>query len=132
MAERLRKIRKDAGLTQKEFAKKVGVSRLYVSVWETNQSEPGKTRLYMIADLFHVNIHWLQTGEGDAYITDDDARERIEREYIAKLFSALPSAMQEQILSVLREAEAKPSGAFNILLNNGAINGNINQDCKDK
>lgn len=128
LGERIKKIRSDAGLTQKEFGEVVGVGRLYVSSLEIGQAQPGKARLFVIADKFNVNLEWLQTGNGEPYLSDEFKRERAERDYIVRLFASLPVEMQKQIVDALREiVGASPQ---NVVNNNGTINGNINQGNK--
>lgn len=125
LQERIKKIRSDAGLTQKEFGEVIGVGRLYVSSVEIGYAQPGKARLFVIADKFNVNLEWLQTGEGEPYLSDNLKRGRIEKEYIVKVFTSLPADVQKQIVEVLREYVG--STAQNVVNNNGTINGNINQ-----
>lgn len=128
LGERIKKIRSDAGLTQKEFGEVIGVGRLYVSSLEIGQAQPGKARLFVIADKFNVNLEWLQTGNGEPYLSDEFKRERAERDYIVRLFTSLPVEMQRQIVDALREiVGASPQ---NVVNNNGTINGNINQGNK--
>lgn len=131
LKDRIKKIRSDAGLTQKEFGEKIGVGRIYVSGWETNQSEPGKARLFVIAEKFHVNIDWLTTGEGEPYVdksVDAETRREIEFEYIKKLFTALPSELQTQILAALREMVATGSTTPRLINNHIDVHGTINGD----
>ena len=128
LGERIKKIRSDAGLTQKEFGEVIGVGRLYVSSLEIGQAQPGKARLFVIADKFNVNLEWLQTGNGEPYLSDEFKRERAERDYIVRLFTSLPIEMQKQIIDALREIVGAPTQ--NVVNNSGTINGNINQGNK--
>lgn len=59
--ERVRKIRKDNGLTMAEFAEKVGVSSGNVGDWEssTKKSSPSATALIAIASNFDISLDWL-------------------------------------------------------------------------
>lgn len=128
LGERIKKIRSDAGLTQKEFGEVIGVGRLYVSSLEIGQAQPGKARLFVIADKFNVNLEWLQTGNGEPYLSDEFKRERAERDYIVRLFTSLPPEMQKQIIDALREIVG--ASTQNVVNNSGTINGNINQGNK--
>lgn len=136
LQERLKAIRKDAGLSQSELAEKLNVSGyVTISGWETGRTVIGKTRLYQIADMFNVNIDWLLTGEGAMYNSptdvDDETRRKIEDEGLLKLFMSLPDDVQERILKVLRECVKRQGDSpRNVVNNNGTINGNINQESK--
>ena len=137
LKDRIRKIRLDAGLTQKEFAQRIGVSRIYISGWETNQSSPGSARLFVIAEKFNVNPDWLIDGSGEPYksqTVDAKTRAQIEREHINKLFSELTPATQQIILEVLRDKVAaiqkeKPSASVEVNNTSGGVI-NIQQEIK--
>jgi len=53
--ELIKKIRNEAGLTQAEFAKALGVSTVLIAMVETGQKEVSKKLLIKIADL--LNVH---------------------------------------------------------------------------
>ena len=63
-SHRLKSIRKFLGLSQRAFAKKVGVDQGRVSQWESNKSMPGSSALSEMA-ILGVNINWLLIGEGE-------------------------------------------------------------------
>ncbi len=60
---RVKQIRKRLNLSQKAFAKKVGVDQARVSQWETDKSLPHCKALIEMA-LLGMNINWLLTGDG--------------------------------------------------------------------
>lgn len=62
-SQRIKKLREDAGLTQEELAKKLGVSRPSVGMWENKRSRPRLDKLTQLADLFGVPVSEL-LGEG--------------------------------------------------------------------
>lgn len=138
LQERLKIIRKDAGLSQHEMAERLHVSSyVVVSGWETGRTVIGKTRLYQIAEEFNVNIDWLLTGEGPQYkspaIVSDEAKRKIEDETLLKLFLSLPIEFQERIIEVLREnVKQQGNTPRNVVNNNGTINGNINQGTQNE
>lgn len=61
--EKLRALRKDAGMTQAEMAEKLMVSRQAVSKWETNLSVPDIDNVLAICKLFHVSSDDLMREE---------------------------------------------------------------------
>lgn len=68
MKNRIRTIRQDAGLTQQEFAKRIGVSRNTIATYETSVRVPIDAVIVSICREFNVNETWLRTGEGNIYI----------------------------------------------------------------
>jgi len=63
-SERIKKLRKYLGLSQKDFGGKIGVGTSHVSQWERNLSMPSSKALIGMAHL-GVNINWLLTGDGE-------------------------------------------------------------------
>ena len=63
--DRLTAAREAAGMTQKEFATRLGVRLTTVQAWENDLAEPRSNRLQMLAGMLSVSLMWLLTGEGD-------------------------------------------------------------------
>lgn len=62
--DRLAGAREATGLTQEEFARRIGVKLSTIEAWENDLREPRANRLQMAAGLLNVSIRWLLTGEG--------------------------------------------------------------------
>ena len=62
--EKLKKLRKDNGLTQEQLAEKLFVTRTAVSKWETGNGYPAIDSLKMISELFGISIDEL-ISDGD-------------------------------------------------------------------
>lgn len=57
LAENIKYLRKQEGMTQKEFAEFVGYnSRSGVSLWEEGRREPELSTIIKIAEVFHVTL----------------------------------------------------------------------------
>jgi len=63
--DRVAAARDAQGLSQAEFAKKLGVKLKTVRGWEDDVDEPRANRLSMMAGMLNVSMRWLLTGEGD-------------------------------------------------------------------
>ncbi|MEM9787378.1 MAG: helix-turn-helix transcriptional regulator [Pseudomonadota bacterium] len=63
--DRLAGAREAAGLTQKDFADRLGVKQGVIANWEDDIKEPRANRLQMMAGLLGVSLSWLLTGEGE-------------------------------------------------------------------
>lgn len=63
--DRLAGAREAAGLTEEQFAKRLGVRLTTVQAWEDDAAEPRANRLQMMAGMLNVSIRWLLTGEGE-------------------------------------------------------------------
>lgn len=64
MKERIKKLRKALGLTQQEFADRLGISRGNIATYETRDGSPGNSVINLICREFNVSDTWLRTGEG--------------------------------------------------------------------
>ena len=68
MNERIRELRKALGLTQEQFAKKIGTKRGTIASYEVGKGNPINTVLFSICREFSVNEDWLRLGEGDMFV----------------------------------------------------------------
>lgn len=62
MFSRIKQIRTEAGLTQAQFAEKIGLSRNYVAMIEIGQREPSDRTISDICRIFGINEDWLRHG----------------------------------------------------------------------
>ena len=67
MNERIKKIRKDAGLNQTEFGSVIGATLAMITSYERGKVIPDQAKRMLICEKFNVNPDWLETGEGDPY-----------------------------------------------------------------
>ena len=70
--DRLAAAREQAGMSQSQLAKRLGVKKATMSSWEQDLSEPRANKLSMAAGMLNVSIMWLLTGEGDGMQTPID------------------------------------------------------------
>ena len=59
VAERLRELMTESGLTQYALAKAIGVRQSNVSEWLSQKKEPSIKSLWLLADFFGVDIDFL-------------------------------------------------------------------------
>lgn len=57
--ERLKLLRREAGLSQQDFAKQLGTSKSSINMYERGEREPGLETLEAIADHFNVDMDYL-------------------------------------------------------------------------
>lgn len=83
MNERIREIRKDAGLTLEKFGEKIGISASACSLLESGKTNPSNQTISAICRVFRVNETWLRTGAGEPY------RKKARAEELAEIFAEL-------------------------------------------
>jgi HTH-type transcriptional regulator, cell division transcriptional repressor len=87
--DRLSGAREAAGLTQADFARRLGVRLTTVQAWEDDRADPRANRLQMVAGMLNVSIRWLLTGQGDGLDGPPQG-------------SALPAAAQDVLADLSR------------------------------
>ena len=65
-AEKLKSIRKQAGMSQEQLAEKLGVSRQAVTKWETDAGIPDMDNIMAVSALFDISIDELLSNEKGA------------------------------------------------------------------
>lgn len=65
LKDRIKAVRKDAGLTQEKFGEIIGVGKMAVTYYEGGKRTPAAPTLKMIAEKFQINETWLLTGDGE-------------------------------------------------------------------
>lgn len=65
-AEKLKSIRKQAGMSQEQLAEKLGVSRQAVTKWETDAGIPDMENIMAVSALFDISIDELLSNEKGA------------------------------------------------------------------
>ena len=58
-SKRLRELRLEKGLTQKELAKELDMTQVTISYWESGEREPSINYIRALADYFDVTTDYL-------------------------------------------------------------------------
>ena len=85
VGDQIRQLRKELGITQKEFGERIGISANYVSDLEYGKTKPSLLVLLAIEYRFGVSIDWLETGKGSKVIKKERKYTQEEKEIIAAL-----------------------------------------------
>lgn len=73
MNKRLKELRKELGLTQQEFADKIGIARGNIAAYEVGKNLPSDAVIGLVCREFHINEQWLRNGIEPKYsIVNDD------------------------------------------------------------
>lgn len=112
VAERLRLAREHAGLSQQEFADRIGYSRRQIVAWETGANAPPIWVLIAIRRECDVDPEWILSGPGDIPLADvgPEDRRRLKRlkrdiEKIARDYGlALPDESISTLVGLLQRA----------------------------
>lgn len=83
MNERIKEVRKDAGLTLEKFGEKLNISAASCSNLESGKTNPSAQTFAAICRVFRVNEEWLRNGTGEKY------RKKARAEELAEIFADL-------------------------------------------
>lgn len=72
LAQRIRFVRKEKGLTMEQFGERIGISKQSVSKIEKELNAPAETTIRTICSKFGIDYFWLTEGTGDMYIDNMD------------------------------------------------------------
>lgn len=96
MQERIRIVRKNAGLTQSDFAERIGVKANTVTSYETGLRIPSDAVIISICREFGISESWLRTGEGEMLDQADPDTE------LAKIFGQIAGSDDDLIKAIIK------------------------------
>ncbi len=99
MNERLKKLRKELGLTMESFGHRIGVGKTTISMIETGKSSLTDRNISTICKEWHVNESWLREGSGDMFITL--SRDEKIAEFIGSVQFEAEDSFKKRLISVL-------------------------------
>lgn len=73
IGDRIKKLRKEKGLTMLEFGKSLGMSKSSISGIEAGKNGPSEQTVRLICSVYSVEYFWLKTGDGNMYINETDS-----------------------------------------------------------
>ena len=103
MKERLKELRKALGLTQQEFADRLGISRGNIATYETRDGAPGSSVVNLICREFDVNGEWLRTGEGEMFTPLTRSQEITE--FVGKILKGDDDNFKRRFIAILAELD---------------------------
>ena len=119
MNERLKDLRKRLGLTQQEFAERLGIKRNAVTNYEVGRNAPADMVVSLICREFNVSEAWLRTGEGEPFIKKSrnaeiyeyvDRIQGVNDAFKSRFASALATLEEEDwniILSIINDIKSR-------------------------
>lgn len=110
MKNRISEIRKQTGLTQEEFAKRINMSRNYIWMIEKGERIPADRTVGDICREFGVNRVWLETGVGEPFQPKD------KREELKSVFADVLSGRQSEKNAFIEAVAQLPDDVFPVLV----------------
>lgn len=98
MKDRIRLIRKESGLTQEEFAKKIDLTKNYISLVENGGRTLADRTVSDICRIFSINENWLRTGSGEMRNPEEDE----EAAYVSELLEDTDNDLYDLIKAIMK------------------------------
>ena len=102
IAERIKEIRKRAGLTQREFAERIGAKQNTIAQYEIGRNTPIDPVINSICRVFNVNESWLRYGTGEM-----DA-ETSQQQKLTRFFADVLAAAPDERSAVVAALDELP------------------------
>lgn len=105
--DRLKLVRKELGLKQREFSEQVGLTQSAVSRMESPGGSIIDRNIRLICDKFSINESWLRTGAGEKFTkTNDELLRQLHIKYnltedddrLLKVFLSFNASERKQII----------------------------------
>ncbi len=103
MKDRIKKIRKSFGLTQQEFADRIGIKRGGVANYEVGRNEPADSVISLICREFNINEQWIRRGTGEMFVTME-MDERISS-FVGSIQAGSEDSFKKRFISMLSELD---------------------------
>ena len=100
LGERIQELRKKAGITQNDLAKKIGISHTQMARYEIKGVQPPADVLHRLADLFGTSIDYLVRGDREQQATESLKDSELIADF--KKMAQLPEDDRKTILRVIK------------------------------
>jgi len=105
IGDRLKELRKTLGLTQQEFADRLGIKRTAVATYEVGKSNPGDSVVMLVCSKLSVNEAWLRTGEGEMF--REVQRDKQIQAFIDEILTDEPEGPKARLVAALAELDER-------------------------
>lgn len=115
LGERVKELRKEAGLTQIELGEKLGVDRNTIRRWENNENPPSEENLLLLSRCFDVSMYYLLG------ITDEKKMEMLTDEDEEKIIAKRKQYDEERLLTLYRTLSPDMKKLIQAVVNNAVL-----------
>lgn len=103
MKERIKELRKSLGITQQDFADKLGLKRNTIATYEIGKAVPSDRVVSDLCNKYNVNEEWLRTGEGEMFVALNRTQQIAQ--LTADLFKGEKDSFKERLLLALAKLD---------------------------
>ena len=103
--DRIKEVRKNSGLSQTDFAERLGTTRGVITNLEGGKTTPNDPFVKLICREFNVCEAWLRTGEGE--MMQPLTRNQEIAEFMGRLMNDPDSAPRKRFISIVSKLDVE-------------------------
>lgn len=103
MKDRIKELRKSLGITQQDFANKLGLKRNTIATYEIGKATPSDRVVSDLCNKYNVNEEWLRTGEGEMFVSLNRTQQIAQ--LTTDLFKGEKDSFKERLLLALAKLD---------------------------
>lgn len=105
IGERIKMVRKNAGLSQTAFAERLGATRGVITNLEGEKTELNEPFMRLICKEFNVSEEWLRTGEGE--MMQKLTRNQEIAEFLGRIMKDPDDAPRKRFISIISKLDVE-------------------------
>lgn len=105
IGERIKTVRKSAGLSQTAFAERLGATRGVITNLEGEKTELNEPFMRLICKEFNVSEEWLRTGEGE--MMQRLTRNQEIAEFLGRIMKDPDDAPRKRFISIISKLDVE-------------------------
>lgn len=113
---RVKDLRAALKLSQRAFAEGIGYTTGTIGAIEIGLTRVERRFVVVVGAIYNVNTEWLETGNGEMFVTQPPAPPKSNRElaeqYLLEKFRALPPELREDVVAFCNAIIADDVGAL--------------------
>ena len=101
--ERFKAARKALGLTQVEFAEKLGMTQAGISAIESGRVKTSDRMIQILSNTFSLSAEWLRTGEGEMLVEPSEDEQLAQ--FVGEVLAGRPDDLRRAFLVAMAQLD---------------------------
>ena len=101
--DRFKAARKALGLTQVEFAEKLGMTQAGISAIESGRVKTSDRMIQILSNTFSISAEWLRTGEGEMLVEPSEDEQLAQ--FVGEVLAGRPDDLRRAFLVAMAQLD---------------------------